>query len=124
MRRGRKGAPATEALSYSQGGFSTKIHLRADGSGQLLTLVLTPGQQHESTVLIPLLEQGSVKRQGRGHRDCDHGAWSATKATAVGRSGATVGAAVFGTRSPGDARSAGPAPLIGRSTGHVIRSSD
>ena len=31
-----------------------------------MTLVLTPGQQHERTVLIPLLEQGSVKRQGRG----------------------------------------------------------
>ena len=30
-----------------------------------MTLVLPPGQQHERTVLIPLLEQGSVKRQGR-----------------------------------------------------------
>ena len=31
-----------------------------------MTLVLTPGQRHESTVFTTLLEQGAVKRQGRG----------------------------------------------------------
>ncbi len=31
-----------------------------------MTLVLTPGQHHESTQLPALMEQGAVKRPGRG----------------------------------------------------------
>lgn len=31
-----------------------------------MTLVLTPGQRHESTAFAPLLEEGAVKRTGRG----------------------------------------------------------
>jgi transposase len=31
-----------------------------------MTLVLTPGQQHEATVFEQLLEQGAVRRPGRG----------------------------------------------------------
>lgn len=31
-----------------------------------MTLVLTPGQRHESTQLPALMEQGAVKRPGRG----------------------------------------------------------
>jgi transposase len=31
-----------------------------------MTLVLTPGQRHESTALPALMEQGAVKRAGRG----------------------------------------------------------
>ena len=31
-----------------------------------MTLILTPGQDHESTVLKPLMERGAVKRRGRG----------------------------------------------------------
>ncbi len=31
-----------------------------------MTLVLTPGQQHEATVFPQLMEQGAVKRIGRG----------------------------------------------------------
>jgi transposase len=64
--RGQGGDPATEALGRSQGGFSTKVHLRAEGGGKLLTFLLTPGQQHEATVFEQLLEQGAVKRPGRG----------------------------------------------------------
>jgi transposase len=60
------GAPTAEALGRSPGGFSTKVHLRAEGGGNLITLVLTPGQQHEATVFEPLLAQGAVKRPGRG----------------------------------------------------------
>lgn len=60
------GDAAAEALGRSQGGFSTKVHLRAEGGGNLITLVLTPGQQHEATVFAPLMEQGAVKRTGRG----------------------------------------------------------
>jgi hypothetical protein len=31
-----------------------------------MTLILTPGQQHESTVFVPLMQAGAVKRAGRG----------------------------------------------------------
>lgn len=62
----QKGDPGSEALGYSRGGFSTKVHIRAEGNGKLMTLVLTPGQRHESTQLPALMEQGAVKRPGRG----------------------------------------------------------
>jgi transposase len=56
----------TEALGRSQGGFSTKVHLRADGNGKPITFVLTPGERHEATAFERLMEQGAVKRPGRG----------------------------------------------------------
>ena len=31
-----------------------------------MTFILTPGQDHESTVLRPMMERGAVKRRGRG----------------------------------------------------------
>jgi transposase len=61
-----QGDPHTEALGRSQGGFSTKVHLRIEGHGKPLTIVLTPGEQHETTVFEQLMEQGAVKRPGRG----------------------------------------------------------
>ena len=42
------------------------MHLRAEGAGRPVTLVLTPGQQHEATVFERLREQGAVRRPGRG----------------------------------------------------------
>jgi transposase len=53
-------------LGRSQGGFSTKVHLKAEGQGKPLTVLLTPGQQHEATVFGPLLHQGAIRRRGRG----------------------------------------------------------
>jgi transposase len=58
----QKGDPETEALGRSQGGFSTKVHVRVDGNGSLMTLALTPGQRHEATMFETLMEQGAVKR--------------------------------------------------------------
>ena len=58
--------PEAEALGRSQGGWSTKVHLRAEGGGKPLTLVLTPGQRHEATACEQLLEQGAIRRPGRG----------------------------------------------------------
>ena len=40
--------------------------MRAEGNGRLMTVLLTPGQQHEATVFEPLMEHGAVKRRGRG----------------------------------------------------------
>lgn len=42
------------------------MHVRAEGGGKLLTFVLTPGQRHEATAFEQLMEQGAVKRRGRG----------------------------------------------------------
>jgi transposase len=55
-----------EALGRSQGGFSTKIHLRAEGQGQPITFLITAGQRHEQSMFEALMETGAVKRAGRG----------------------------------------------------------
>lgn len=55
-----------EALGYSKGGFSTKIHLRCEGKGLPVIFKLTAGQRHESVMFEPLMAQGAVKRPGRG----------------------------------------------------------
>ncbi len=45
---------------------STKLHLRAEGGGKLMTLLLTAGQRHEQPQFMSLMEHGAVKRPGRG----------------------------------------------------------
>jgi transposase len=59
-------AQAREALGRSQGGFSTKLHLRAEGNGRPITAVLTGGERHEQIALEALLDQGAIRRSGRG----------------------------------------------------------
>ncbi len=65
-RRRKRGDHESEALGYSRGGFSTKIHLRAEGGGKPLTFTITPGQRHESTAIEALLDGGQVRRAGPG----------------------------------------------------------
>jgi transposase len=60
------GGQQQQALGRSQGGFSTKIHMRAEGGGKPITFLLTAGQLHEQSVFAPLMEHGAVKRAGRG----------------------------------------------------------
>jgi transposase len=60
-RRGRD-----EALGRSQGGIGTKVHLRAEGGGKPMVFVLTAGQRHEQVDFWELMEEGEVKRPGRG----------------------------------------------------------
>ena len=62
----REEAAAREALGRSQGGFSTKLHLRAEGDGRPITVVLTGGERHEQIALEAVLDQGAVRRPGRG----------------------------------------------------------
>lgn len=57
---------AAEALGRSQGGFSTKIHLRAEGNGRPIAITLTGGERHEQTALVEILEAGAVRRTGPG----------------------------------------------------------
>ena len=42
------------------------MHVRAEGNGKLMTLALTPGQQHDAPMFETLLSQGAVKRPGPG----------------------------------------------------------
>jgi len=55
-----------EALGRSQGGFSTKLHLRAEGGGKPIAAVLTAGERHEQFALDALMDKGAVPRLGRG----------------------------------------------------------
>jgi hypothetical protein len=63
MRREPGGNLEGEALGRSQGGFSTKVHLRAEGGGKLITLVLTPGQRHEAPIFPQLMAQGQTQAE-------------------------------------------------------------
>ena len=63
---GGAGQGEGEALGRSRGGFSTKVHLRAEGGGKPITFVLTGGERHESRMLPALLSRGGVRRPGRG----------------------------------------------------------
>ena len=63
---GAVGGQEHEALGRSRGGFSTKIHLRAEGSGKPVVFILSGGERHESLYLGPLLDLGRVRRTGAG----------------------------------------------------------
>lgn len=54
---GAEGSKAeAEALGRSRGGFSTKIHVSCDGLGKPVTIILTPGQDHDVTQGPALIE--------------------------------------------------------------------
>jgi transposase len=63
---GAVGGQAAEALGRSRGGFSTKVHLRAEGGGKPMALVLSGGERHESLYVGALLAAGHVRRRGAG----------------------------------------------------------
>lgn len=63
---GARRSGTDEALGRSRGGFSTKLHLRAEGQGKPMVLLITAGERHEQTMFEPLMETGRVKRRGRG----------------------------------------------------------
>src|SRR5262245_14737244 len=67
----KKGGQAAQALGRSQGGFSTKIHVKADGLGNPLRFILTGGERHESTQAQPLLGE-EVGEYVLGDRSYDH----------------------------------------------------
>ena len=61
LKKGPGQKASNEALGRSRGGFSTKIHILCDSHGHPLHAVLSPGQAHESTRLVELLEQADVR---------------------------------------------------------------
>ena len=66
---GAKGGDQKEqALGYSQGGFSTKVHIRSERRGKPMVFYLSEGQRNEMVGFWALMESGEVKRVGRGGR--------------------------------------------------------
>lgn len=57
---------AAGSAHAGQGGFSTKIHPRAEGGGGPIALLITAGRRHEQSAFEALMETGAVKRAGRG----------------------------------------------------------
>src|SRR5215210_3401202 len=64
------GEAPDEALGRSQGGFSTKLHLRVEGGGKPIIAVLTGGERHEQIALEGLLDGGAIRRSGQAARAC------------------------------------------------------
>lgn len=60
------GGEAGEGLGRSRGGFTTKLHLSAEGRCRPLSLVVTPGQRADCTQLDPVLDKICVPRTGPG----------------------------------------------------------
>ncbi|WP_225882415.1 transposase [Streptomyces aureocirculatus] len=50
----------------ARGGFTTKLHLSADGRCRPLSLIVTPGQRADCTQFEPVLEEIRVPRTGPG----------------------------------------------------------
>ncbi|MFF2205768.1 IS5 family transposase [Streptomyces sp. NPDC058145] len=60
------GGAGCEGLGRSRGGFTSKLHLSADGRCRPLSLVVTPGQRADCTQFKPVLEKIRVPRRGLG----------------------------------------------------------
>ncbi|MGW1186326.1 IS5 family transposase [Streptomyces drozdowiczii] len=60
------GGERGEGLGRSRGGFTSKIHLSADGCCRPLSLLVTAGQRADCTQLVPVLEKIRVPRRGPG----------------------------------------------------------
>ncbi|MFD9297228.1 IS5 family transposase [Streptomyces goshikiensis] len=60
------GGAGGEGLGRSRGGFTTKIHLSADGRCRPLSLIVTPGQRADCPQFESVLEKIRVPRSGPG----------------------------------------------------------
>src|SRR5207302_332784 len=87
--------PTAEALGRSQGGFRTKIHLRVEGTGKPMVILITAGQRHEQTVFAPLM-----KRPTRPAPPGDRARQTGTPAGLAGRTQPPRPAACSRPRTP------------------------
>ncbi|MFD9593716.1 IS5 family transposase [Kitasatospora sp. NPDC059973] len=60
------GGAGGEGLGRSRGGFTTKLHLSADGRCRPLSLIVTPGQRADCSQFQTVLEKIRVPRVGPG----------------------------------------------------------
>lgn len=58
--------PLDHAIGRSRGGLTSKIHLLADGRGRPLSLILTPGNINDTTMLAEVIDAIRVARPGAG----------------------------------------------------------
>lgn len=58
----QKSSAEQEVLGRSRGGLSTKIHFRCEGTFQLITFLLTPGQESDIHFAEELMEIGAIRR--------------------------------------------------------------
>ncbi|MGW7412114.1 IS5 family transposase [Streptomyces sp. NPDC054863] len=63
---GSGGGAGGEGLGRSRGGFTSKLHLGADGQCRPLFLIVTPGQRADCTQFIAVLDKVRVPRFGGG----------------------------------------------------------
>lgn len=78
------GGAGSEGLGRSRGGFTSKIHLSADGCRPLSPIV-PPGQRADCTQFVPVLEKIRVPRLGLGRPRKKPGSVAADKAYSNGR---------------------------------------
>ncbi|WP_456302846.1 IS5 family transposase [Streptomyces mirabilis] len=74
------GGAGGEGLGRSRGGFTSEIHLSADGRCRPLSLLVTAGQRGDSPQFQPVLEKIRVTRLGRGRPRNKPGSVAADKA--------------------------------------------
>jgi transposase len=55
-KNGLEGEPDDHALGKSRGGIGTKIHLICDGNGLPITVQVSPGQAHEATFCLDIVD--------------------------------------------------------------------
>ncbi|MFF9653371.1 IS5 family transposase [Streptomyces sp. NPDC014622] len=60
------GAAGRKGLGRLRGGFTSKIHLSADGRCRPLSLIVTPGQRADCTQFKPALDKIRIPRPGPG----------------------------------------------------------
>ncbi|MFF2638644.1 transposase [Streptomyces niveus] len=113
------GGAGGEGLGRSRGGFTTKLHLSADGCCRPLSLIVTAGQRADCTQFRPVLEKIRVPRPGPGRPRNQPDNLAADKAHATGPVANTCGNAASGTRSRRRATARTPASAKDRAAdGH------
>src|SRR4051794_29505610 len=58
--------PSDHAIGRSRGGLTCKIHLVADGRGRPLSMLLTPGNVNDTTMMAATIDLIRVPRDGAG----------------------------------------------------------
>ncbi|MFG3368868.1 transposase [Streptomyces sp. NPDC048156] len=81
------GGAGGEGLGRSRGGFTSKLHLSADGRCRPRSLVVTPGQRVDCTRFTSVLENIRVPRVGPGRPRTKPDSLAANKAYSNGPCG-------------------------------------
>ncbi|THA46055.1 IS5 family transposase [Streptomyces sp. A1136] len=94
------GGAGSEGSGRSRGGFTSKVHLSADGRCRPRSLVITPGQRADCTQFKPVLEKIRVPKVGPGRprkrlRGRRRGPARSTGARSPGCQGRLVGQARY-----------------------------